>query len=182
MMQKIKTKELSEYEKKLQEYYWKCFVSEFSKIILFLIVYMFLNLTMEYFVALFYLMLLRNNGGGLHCKHYISCLLVSFTFISASIFLGIYAVLPPVLPYIITLLCSVVGYFLVPITSNNRPEATPEQTKMSKRNTVIIILLFLMLMCICPNHTYVNIGFWTILLHIIQLIVAYFTKEVKRNA
>lgn len=182
MLAKRKTKELSEYEKKLQEYYWKCFISEFSKIIIFLIVFMLLGFTKEYVAALFYLMVLRNNGGGLHCKNYISCLLVSFTFLCGSILLGTYAAPPQTLLYTVTLFCAATGYYLVPITSDNRPAATPEQVKKSKRNTVVAILLFFVLICICPLNTYICIGYWTIVLHIFQLVIAYLSKEVKGNA
>lgn len=182
MSEKRVAKEYSAYEKKLQEYYWKCFISEFSKIIIFFVVFMLLNLTREYIVALVCLMVLRNHGGGLHCKHYLSCLLVSFAFLCGSILLGTYITPPQFFIYTATLLCTIIGYYLVPITSSNRPEATFEQIRKSKRNTVIIILLFFVLICVCPYNTYLNISFWTVILHILQLLVAHFTKEVKKHA
>lgn len=181
MFNKRIAKEYSEYEKELQEYYWKCFISEFSKIIIFLLIFIFLNLTKEYIAALLYLMLLRNNGGGLHCKHYVSCLLVSFTFLFGSILLAMYVTPPQIFIYISILLSALIGYHLVPITSTNRPAATFEQVKKSKRTTTVIILLFFILLCICPHNTYIYIGYWTIILHIFQLIIAYSIKEVKKN-
>ena len=71
-------KENIEYEKKMNEYYLKCFLLEFSKICIFFIFFSLLGLIPEYLIALLSLMLLRSNGGGLHYKHYISCLAVSF--------------------------------------------------------------------------------------------------------
>lgn len=181
MMKSKSKRELTEHERKLNEYYWKCFLSEFSKICIFLVMFILLGLTKEYFFALLYLMILRNSGGGLHCKHYTSCLLVSFTFLYSSIVLAMHIV--PVKPVACAsiLLCALLGYFLVPVTSSNRPAATPTQITKSKRNTVIIILLFFILICFCPYNTYILIGYWTVILHIIQLIIAHITKEVTTN-
>lgn len=181
MLKSRNKRELTEREQKLNEYYWKCFLSEFSKICIFLVIFILLDLTKEYFFALLYLMILRNNGGGLHCKHYTSCLLVSFTFLYSSIMLAMH--ITPSKPVACTsiFLCALLGYFLVPVTSSNRPAATPAQITKCKRNTVFIILLFFILICLCPYNTYILIGYWTIILHILQLCIAYITKEVNRN-
>ncbi len=175
------TKDYSEYEQKMREYYWKCFISEFSKIIIYFVVFSLLGFTKEYLAALLFLMLFRNNGGGIHCKHYTSCLLVSFTFLCLCILLGVCVVPPQLLIYISVAVCGILGYFLVPITSSNRPSATPEQVKKSKKNTVILITLFFILTCICPLNRYLYIGYWTLILHIIQLAIARAVKEVKNN-
>lgn len=172
MLRTKSTKELTAYEKRLREYYWKCFISEFSKVLIFLIIFALLNLTKEYIVALFFLMILRNNGGGLHCKHYLSCLMVSFVFLVGSIILALLIVPAPAFILISLLICLPIVYYLVPITSDNRPPATSEQVKKSKRNTSIILILFILLICICPNTIYLNIGYWTVILHIFQLIIA----------
>lgn len=168
------------YKKQLQKYYWLCFVSEFSKIIIFFVIFLFLGLTKEYGIALLSLMLLRSNGGGLHFEHYISCLLVSFSFLCGSIFLAMFVTPPHLLVCIVTLLCVPAGYYFAPITSSNRPKATPEQIKRSKQHTAFLILLFFILCFLCPHNTYLYISFWTVVLHIAQLAIAYFTKEVKK--
>lgn len=172
-------KELTEYEKKLKEYYWKCFISEISKTIFFLIIFTLFHLTTEYFIALFFLTLFRTNGGGLHFQHYISCMIVSFVFLAASIFLALYVKPQLTIMMICLLLCLVIGYLLVPITSINRPPATPVQVFKSKRNTCIIMSVFILLIYICPDSPYLLIGYWTVILHILQLIIAYAIREVK---
>lgn len=173
-------KENIEYEKKMNEYYLKCFLLEFSKICIFFIFFSLLGLIPEYLIALLSLMLLRSNGGGLHYKHYISCLAVSFLFLCGSITLATYITPPTILACFTSLLCSLIGYWLVPIASSNRPPATVEQAKKSKRNTMFIILEFIILICICPHNTYIFIGYWTIILHIFQLVIARILKEVKK--
>ena len=177
MLKTMNRKELTEHDRKLKEYYWKCFLSEFSKICIFLLIFTLLDLTTEYFFALLYLIILRNNGGGLHCKHYISCLLVSFTFLYSGILLAIYVIPTRLVACTSIILCALLGYHLVPITSRNRPPATPKQITKAKRNTLTVILLFSLLICICPYNTSILIGYWTVILHILQLIVANLIKK-----
>lgn len=160
------------YEKKLREYMLKALLSEASKILIFLLIAICLHIVREYFVALFFLMVLRNNGGGLHFKHYISCLIVSFIFLYASI--GLTFVFKPtrLIMVLLLLLCAFLGWQLVPITSDNRPPATPNQIKSSKLSTLLIILILCLVICVCPLNNYLYIGFWTTTLHIIQLLIA----------
>lgn len=167
------TREYTEYEKKLHRYYRIGFISEFSKICIFLVVFALLGLIPEYMIALLVLISLRCNGGGLHFNHYISCLIVSFIFIYSSIYLSIHIMPPQIIIHISTLLCAAIGYILVPITSVNRPPATSSQRRKSKRNTTVIILFYFILLCICPNATWSLICYWTVILHILQLIIAY---------
>ncbi len=176
-MSQTKKSAISDYEKQLRKYYFLCFISEFSKIIIFLLVFMAAGLTKEYFAALFALMVLRNNGGGLHFKHYISCLIVSFSFLCGSILLALFVTPPQIIVCAGILFCIPVGYCFAPITSSNRPAATPEQIKKSKRNTSIILSLFFILCCICPPNTWLYIGFWTVILHIAQLGIAYAARR-----
>lgn len=181
MMHNKSKKTITEYEKKLKNYYWKCFISEICKVLFFLIIFIRLNLTTEYCSALFFLMILRINGGGLHFKHYISCLIVSFSFLAASIALALYVV-PQQLFMIISLLSSLpVIIRLIPITSSNRPPATPDQVFKCKRNTFIIMIIFILLLCLHPVSTYLCIGYWTTILHVLQLIIAHIHKEVSKN-
>ncbi len=180
MNRKKNTKEYTEYEKRLIKYYQKCFISEFSKICVFFIIFMFLDVLPEYMIALLTLITLRSNSGGLHYKHYLSCFIVSFLFLYCSIFLSKYVMPPKSILFISTLLCALIGYTLTPITSSQRPPATDSQIKKCKRNTTIVILFFFLLICICPQVSYIYICYWTVILHILQLIVAHI-KEVKKN-
>ncbi|MBR6769911.1 MAG: accessory gene regulator B family protein [Lachnospiraceae bacterium] len=173
--------EYSEYVQKMKEYYWKCFFSEFSKICIFFVIFAFLGLIPEYLIALLCLMPLRSHGGGLHFNHYISCLAVSFSFLSGSIILAANIMPPKAVMLPILLLCILAGYFLVPVTSANRPPATAVQIQKSKRTTVVLLVLFFALVCICPANGWIYIGYWTVILHIVQLAIARGGKEVKRN-
>ncbi len=173
----------SKYKKKLLKYLYQCILSEGSKIIIFSIISLKLNIFPEFLVALFMLMLLRTNGGGIHCKHYASCFILSFAMLFGCIFLANLISLPILYMRIITLFCIPVGYFSVPITSTNRPAASNSLIRKCKRNTLLILSAFFILICISPNNLYYRIGFWTIIMHIIQLLVALILmKGGKMNA
>ena len=165
------------YQKKLVKYFIQCIISEGSKIVMFSIFFWKWNRFSEFAVALFMLMLLRTNGGGIHCKHYISCLLLSFAMMFGTIVLAIEVFLPALLIKIIIGGCAIIGYVLVPITSENRPPASDAVIQKSKRNTMFIIGGYFILICIVSNNLYINIGFWTITLHICQLLLARVLKE-----
>ncbi|MCM1569588.1 MAG: accessory gene regulator B family protein [Roseburia sp.] len=161
------------YQKKLRRYFLEAFLSESSKILLFLLIAIYTNLVKEYLAALLFLMLLRNHGGGLHFNHYISCLIVSFLFLYASILLACFWQPCRFILLLSLFICVIGGYFLVPVTSSNRPPATKQQIKHSKRSTVFIITTFFFLTCFCPLTKYLYIGFWTTVLHIFQLTLAH---------
>lgn len=173
MILKKTTREYTEYEKKLRRYYMLGFISEFSKICIFLVFFAFLGLVPEYLIALVAMFSLRGIGGGLHFNHYVTCLVVSFAFVCGSVFLALYIMPQPIIIYSSMLLCALLGYLLVPITSKNRPPATLEQIKKCKRNTTIVILFYFILLCFCPDATWSLICYWTVILHIGQLVVAY---------
>ena len=163
---------IKEYKAALKKYWLTCFFMEGSKILLFLIIFSCLNMTKPFLFALLILMLVRCNGGGLHCEHYWSCFFLSFTVLVSCIFCGTFIYMPKYIAIIILLISSIIGYQLVPIVSKNRPEPDKNQITKSKLRTVISILLYCFLICISPYNQYINIGTWTIIIHILQLILA----------
>lgn len=161
-----------EYQKKLVKYLIQCILSEGSKIVIFAFIFYGLHLFKEYVTSLFLLILLRTNGGGIHFQHYTSCFAVSFLMLLGSILSAIYIHLAYPIMTIGTLLCLVTGYLLVPITSTNRPPASSAAIKRSKLCTSLIIFVSFLLICRFPETLYIKVIFWTILLHIIQLLAA----------
>jgi len=165
------------YKAAVQKYLLQCLLMEGSKIILFSIIFVSLGLTVQYITTLFVLMLVRCNGGGIHCKHYLSCFLVSLLVLAAGIFSGMYIPIYKFLSIPILILCSILGYLLVPIVSSNRPEPNESMIRQSKKRTLSIILIYCLLICVCPYNQYLNIGTWTIIIHILQLLFAKFLQR-----
>lgn len=165
-----------QYKAAIKKYLLQCLLMEGSKIILFFLIFSYFDITAQYITALFVLMLVRCNGGGLHCKHYLSCFLLSLFVLSACIFCGMHIQIHtfPAVPVLIA--CSILGYLSVPIVSNNRPKPDKKLIQQSKKRTAGIILIYSLLICICPYNQYLNIGIWTIIIHILQLLFAKFLQ------
>lgn len=161
-----------EYKKQLVKYLFQCIASEGSKILLFSIIFLRLRLFSEFLFAMVLLILLRTNGGGLHFKHYASCFVVSFLVMFGSIVLGIKLPFSNFISGIILMASILLGYRYVPVISANRPPATEKLIHKSKRNTTLILVAYLILICIVPMNRYLNIGVWIIVIHICQLLLA----------
>lgn len=176
-MDEYTEEELLEYRKAMKKYYIECVIVEGSKIIIFLIIFAFLHKIPEFLIALTAMFFVRTSGGGLHCKHYCTCLFLSFVILYSSIYLGINVPIPNKYAIISLIFCAWAGYRLVPVVSSNRPTPEPEQIKHSKEQTLIILLTFCVLTCICPDNQYMNICIWTIYIHVIQLLLAKFLQR-----
>lgn len=173
--------ELAEYRKAMKKYYIECAIVEGSKIVIYLIIFAALHMLPEYLIALTALFLVRTSGGGLHCKHYCSCLVLSFLLLYGSIYLGLNVLIPNKYALILLIICAWFGYKLVPVVSANRPEPEPEGIIQSKNQTLIILLFFCILACIYPDNKYFNICIWTIYIHIIQLLIAKFLQRRRKR-
>ena len=168
------------YKKRLRKYYLLVLLSEGSKILAFFLFFAMIGMAKEFWICLLFMLPLRTTGGGLHVKTYTGCFLVSFTVISLNLFLSCLWYPGRWIKALTLLLCMVTAFRLVPITSDKRPPATPDQVRHSKQNTVIILTICLILMCALPGNPYINIGYWTIIINTAQLVIARGMKEVKK--
>jgi len=166
-----------EYVSRLKKYYMQCVISEGSKIFIFAIVFNALSLFQEYVITLLILLILRTNGGGIHCKKYISCFLLSFSMILGNIVLAQYYPTNSSIRLILLLLCLPIAVALVPITSYSRPKQKNKVIKKSKLITFLFIFFFLLYTYLIPPNTVQAIGFWSIIMHTCQLILANILKR-----
>lgn len=180
-LQTVDDEKLRRYQKKIRIYLLKCFLSEASKILIMAVIFNYFQLLNEFWAALIFLMLLRTNGGGIHCKHYISCFCLSFIVMGSSILTAKYIPIPTIAALLILIVCAFAGYMSAPIVSDNRPAPSDKLIIRSKRITFVLILMIAILRCICPSNPYVDIGVWTAIIHISQLLLAKFLQRRKEN-
>ena len=166
-----------EYEAALRKYVWQCLFMEGSKIIMFFAIFGYLGLVKEYAVSLLALMMLRCYSGGIHCKHYLSCFMVSLLVLAGNVYMGIHYPISRLYSIAILLVCAVMGYWLSPIVSENRPEPEEALVRKSKVHTLGVILIFCLVICICPPNVYLTIVMWTTIIHILQLLIAKFMQR-----
>lgn len=170
-----------QYITAIKKYLLQCLLMEGSKIILFTIIFACLDMTVQYITALLVLMMVRCNGGGLHCKRYLSCFLLSLFVLATCVFFGIHLPIYKFLALPALVICSLLGYLSAPIVSSNRPEPDEELIQQSKKRTAGIILIYCLLICICSYNQYLNIGTWTIIIHILQLLFAKLLQSPANN-
>jgi len=168
--------EFEEYKKELKKYYLTCLWMEGSKTIILLCIFGLLHLIPEFLISMLILLFLRTSGGGIHCKSYLGCLAVSLLIFMANVITPLYISLPFIMKFLSLIICAIVGYTLVPIVSSNRPTPSEALIRKCKIRTVLAILLIVFLMLIWSDSHYMDIGIWTIIIHILQLIIARIMK------
>jgi len=171
----------SNYDIQLLKYYFKSLLYDLSKLIPLGIFFFVLGYTSEYLMATVILFLVRTSTGGLHFKRYISCLTFTAGFFIMSIIM-----LPKLYPdnslmLILLLICMIITNYIGPIVSCYRESPSSLLIRKSKRNTVIIIFIYCILIFIIPNNHYLSIGFWVIILQTLQLLFAYINTKRRCN-
>lgn len=149
--------------------------SEISKILIMGI--FFYNKLPLYFFAIFVMLCLRSTTGGIHFYTYVSCLLASVTFLWLAIRILPLIHLPIFMSLILLLGCIITCYMIGPVTSKYRP--TPSQNKAQKYRSLTcgFVFIYTVVFYIFPENSYLIIGFWVIILHSLQLILAKLKRK-----
>lgn len=152
------------------EYVLLTLLSEISKLFVFFVFFANISKLPELMISLISLLSVRIFTGGIHLKHYISCLLLSFGILFASIC---------ILPHLINLnafgiililfICIITIYLIGPVPSSQRPTLSKNQKKSGSLKAAASILIYMSIILIFPDNQYLHIGFWSILLQTIQL-------------
>lgn len=162
-------------------YTLECISSETSKLLLMGIYFGMIHKLSIYAFAILVLILLRTCTGGLHFKHYTSCLMFTFAFL----FLGInvLSAIPVSKLYMLVCLfiCLIANYYFAPIVSSYRPTPNGIRVKKSKLQACTIITAYVVFLYVCPSNPYSTVGFWIIMLQSFQLVVAKLLSTKRRN-
>lgn len=152
-------------------------LSEISKLFIMGIFFTMTHHLPHYLTAILVLLILRTCTGGLHFKHYSSCLLVSFLIF----YLGICQLpslsFPKPAYFALLLVCMMIHYLFAPVVSSYRPIPNGIQVRKSKQQAFTIITAYALVMFIVPFNQYTITGFWIIQLQSLQLIVAKILKR-----
>lgn len=169
----------SNYQIRLIRYTLTAILYDVSKVILFAAYFYYTNQLVDFLFAIVPLILLRTQTGGLHLRHYWSCLLFSFAYIYTTInILPDLIFVQPLLVYIILLLCALTAYYIGP-TSLKKTSASEAYIKKAKIQTFQAIFAIAILFFIFPDNHYLLISFWNVVLHTLQLAITKLLREVK---
>lgn len=164
------------YQIQQLQWFFLTLFSEISKIfLLFFYFYYFKQITF-YLWALVVFWIMRFNGGGLHCKTYWGCFLFSSSYMIFAI-----QVLPNIpfnkIVYILLLIiCMGISIMIGPVPSKLKKHLSNEKLSCYKICLFQIELLYCILMIIIPENQYLIIGFWIIMIHTLQMGIAYIRR------
>lgn len=157
------------------EFLFKTVFSELSKMII--IGFLFHDRLLLYLFALCMMLYLRCSTGGLHFYTYLGCLASTFLYIWLAIVLLPSIQLPSYVQTFALLICMMVCYFIGPVTSKYRPQPSPQHSKHCINVTCGGIFLYALILYIIPANPLTIVGFWIIILHSLQLLVAKICKK-----
>lgn len=163
--------QISEKQKKMAIYHLKCWLYDGSKFLIFLVFFYFIERLDMYLYAFIILLPLRLNTGGLHFKHYWSCLLFSFGYMLTVTIPLADIRLPYGVSILLLFLCVIINGSIGPICSASRP-ALPQQEIMKFRQKGALFTCYdTLLTMLFWNTNLAPVGFWTIILHSLQLVI-----------
>lgn len=164
-------------QKAMLNYYLCCIVYEGSKLLLFLLFFLCIGKLKGFLYSLLIMLPLRTISGGLHFKHYLSCLGFSFGYL----YIVNVVLMPIQLPFSAAMallcLCAVINFAIGPVTSDSRPALPPQEIKRSQLKVFAATCYDTLLTALLYSTDLAAIGFWTIVLHTLQLIIAKLRKK-----
>lgn len=169
------TYHLSSYQIAQIIFLFKTISSEISKIIIMGIV--FHDKITLYLFALFIMIFLRCSMGGMHFYTYAGCLAASALYLWLAVYILPTIAVANYLQTTALLLCILICNYIGPILSKYRPEACKERFALCKKFITIFLFIYALILYIMPENKYLYIGFWVIILHSLQLIVAKIRKK-----
>lgn len=158
-------------------YVFAAFYSEFSKLIIMELLFLIINKGFEFLISVSILLLIRTNSGGLHFKHYWSCLLFSTTLLLCAIILLPAIPISKLTMILCLILCIVINYNIKPVRCIYRPAPDEKMIRNCHISTFKCIFFYLIIIYLFPMNPYLIAGFWTILLQTLQLVAANFLEK-----
>ncbi len=171
--------QFSDYQIAQLHFTFKSVGSELSKLLLMAI--FFHDDLGRYVFAVMVMLLLRTATGGLHCKKYITCLLVSFSYMFLALMVLPLIEINKVLQLIFLFICMISTYYIGPVTSKVHRPLSEKNIKRVKLQAFVIIFIYLTLTYIMPENPYMVAGFWVVILNTLQLAAAKILKKKGEN-
>ncbi|MCM1466745.1 MAG: accessory gene regulator B family protein [Alistipes sp.] len=175
MMKYIQEKfEFTDYQMAQLRYFFLTFFGELSKLLI--LGFLFRKNLPVFIWAVFILHLTRSSLGGIHCKTYWGCFLMSLIYLTLAI-----EILPriPVNKFYQMaglLVCIVLSHHIGPVTSRLHPVLPERVCSRLKIKIITILFIYYILLYIMPESQYITVGFWVIILNTLQLTIARMMK------
>lgn len=130
-----------------------------------------------YLFALFVMLCLRSNTGGLHFYTYAGCLLTSTLYLALAIYILPLLAVPFPAKVIAVVCCGILAALTDPVLSKYRPADCAKHFMRCRITTCAFLAIYLVLLSVMPENQYLTVGFWVIILNWLQLTVAKIQKK-----
>lgn len=162
----------TDYQIQVLRYFFCTVASEISKFFIMGSYFFFCNSGWEYLFAVCILWFLRFCSGGIHRKTYLGCLICSFLYLILAV--QILPVIPmPLWLQILSMALAIpVSRRLGPAISPYRKHITPAQSRRYQKYQTVGLLIYLLFIIIAPASPLQKVGYWVIMIHILQLTLA----------
>lgn len=173
--------ELSAKEQKFMTFRLKCMLYDISKVILFIAFFTAIHKLDSFAYAFLIFFPIRQVSGGLHFKHYMSCLIFSFVYMYAAVVLlaPMKLALAAVIPILVV--CAVIIYKIGPILAPTRPALSRQEFAEQRQKAFKIVCYEIVLTILFFDSDLASAGYWTIILHTMQLLIAFMMKNIKKG-
>lgn len=166
---------LSSYQIAQIFFLFKTLGSELSKIVIMGI--LFHDKMMLYLFGLLIMVFLRSTTGGIHFYTYFKCLATSILYLWLSIYILPLISFPMYIQLLALLACILICHHIGPIPSKYRPIASKDHYEKLTNFACTFIFLYTLTLYIIPVNQYITVGFWIIILHALQLLVATLQRK-----
>ncbi len=165
----------TDYEIAQLDFFFKSLFSEFTKLAIMAV--LFHGQFLRFIFVIFLMTCLRLTTGGIHCKHYLTCLFTSVFYVFTVLELS-NRISPPFFIQIITLLfCTFLIYKIGPISSEVHLTLEPVAVRKVRNSCIFLLIAYIVLTVLVPRHSCFILGFWVIVTHTVQLLIAYLRKR-----
>ena len=168
--------DFTDYQIAQLKYTFTILFSEISKFTI--IAFLFRNHVAMFLYAAVLLSILHISCGGLHANTYWGCLLMTFSFFFASIYLLPQIGIPKIWMAVLLIGCAATIVLVGPVESKYRKPLTDHAKKRLIARSLAIILIHLILFCLNDSEI-LTVGSWIIVVEVAQLAMAKIYKEVK---
>lgn len=173
------SKKYTRYQVKKIMYVLKTLSADISKVVILGII--FRNHFVSYIAALTALFMLRSFSGGIHNKTYLGCFATSLVYFLLSIMILPQITISFSIRILLLTACMVICEWIGPITSKYRPPLSQAKIALCKSITTTVIFSFILIANIVPSSPNVTVGFWVVILHTLQLVIAKLLVVAKRK-
>lgn len=170
---------LSNYQAAQVVFLLKTILSELSKLLIMAI--LFRRQIIYYLFGLLVMIFLRCTMGCLHFYRYSQCLLASIIYIWLSVIVMPHILIYKYVEIILMIFSILICYYIGPLPSKYRPQYSKQYLTKMRLFTSKFIFLYTLILYIIPRSKFLSVGFWIIILHSLQLVIAKILSKGEKN-